>query len=165
MIGKLAVTALCAYSAFGCSNAGLLKQHGRLDIGVRLSGNSAFREAEIKALDYWASVLDIDWRQDETDDCSIEFRPVDSISSFRHDGAFPVAGTHMPNDKRFDGVVYFRYVNGYDKRLVFEHELGHLFGLEHNSDIGSVMYYEPSQSGGYLESSDLSQLKHMHSLR
>lgn len=166
MIGKLAVIGLLAVpSLFCCSNASLLRQHGRLDIGVRFAGNAAFREAEIKALDYWLAVLNLSWHQDETDGCSIEFRPVDSISSFRTDGAFPVAGAHMPSDSRFDGVIYFRYANGYNKLLVFEHELGHLFGLEHDGDQDSIMYYEPSLSGGDLDPSDLKRLKRLHSMR
>lgn len=155
---------LAPASALGCNQARLLANKGHLDLGVRLSGNSQFRQAETDALNYYAGILDMTWHEDYTDACSIEFRPVEHIRSA---GGDVVAIAYQPRLKYFDGVVYYHYTNGYDKTAVFTHELGHLFGLEHNrEDDGSVMSARnPGQSSGKLDSYDLKELGKLHATR
>jgi hypothetical protein len=137
---------------------------GHMELGVKFdTNNQRFKEAAAEALNYWATLLDLSWHEDSDDrTCSIEFRPAEfGVRADNHD---TLAMAHLPDDAKYDGVVYFKLLAHYDAQRVFIHELGHLFGLEHSDARNSPMYFQPENAGVALTSREEKQLAKHHKL-
>jgi hypothetical protein len=141
-----------------------------MDLGVRVSTSNAVLEREFKrAMDFWSQVLDIDWHEVASEDCSIQL--VDGTPQvFAFDGgcACATARSQFPGKPGFQGLVAFNPMLASTPGEMFRdsvHEIGHLFGLRHNPDISSVMFFFDFGQDASLEITDLKALAAMHRLR
>ena len=56
-----------------CDRHSELLKHGHMDLGVRLAtANPVLAEQFRRAMDSWARILDLDWHDDDTQNCSIQ---------------------------------------------------------------------------------------------
>jgi hypothetical protein len=150
-------------------NANLLNRE-HMDLGVRISTSNAVLEREFKrAMDFWARVLDIGWYEVASEDCSIQL--VDGTPEvFAFDGGCvcAVARAQFPGKPGFQGWVAFNPTLASTPDEMFRvsvHEIGHLFGLHHNPDISSVMFFSDFGQDASLDIGDLRALAAMHKLR
>src|SRR5579863_2916953 len=133
----------------------LLKQ-GHMDLGVRLAtANPTLAEQFRRALDSWAAVLDLDWHEDDTQNCSILlmdgprelFQPV-----------YMVARSQLPDRLDFQGCIAFnpaQALNDADLYRISVHEIGHILGLQHSFSATSVMYGLDLEGAPWLDTADL----------
>jgi hypothetical protein len=136
-----------------------------MDVGVRISTtNPALAREFVRALNFWARILDMNWYEDNTSDCSIEL--VDGPPDIYVDGTF--AQSQLPEWKNFQGWIAF------DPRVPLTptemyygsvHEIGHLLGLKHNPSATSVMYGEENDRPEWLDAADIISLAAHHKLR
>src|SRR5580700_8663754 len=81
-------------------HAELLKQ-GHMDLGVRLATtNSLLAEQFRRAMDSWARILDLEWHEDDSRNCSIQL--IDGERQLFHPAAV-VARAQMPDQADFQG--------------------------------------------------------------
>src|SRR5450631_113389 len=56
-----------------CNRHSELLKLGHMDLGVRVATANAFLAEQFRrAMDSWARILDLDWHEDDTQDCSIQ---------------------------------------------------------------------------------------------
>jgi hypothetical protein len=141
-----------------------------VDLGVRISTSNAVLEREFKrAMDFWLQVLDIDWHEVASEDCSIQL--VDGTPDvFAFDGGCSCASarSQFPGEPGFQGWIAFNPMLASTTGEMFRdsvHEIGHLFGLHHNPDISSVMFFSGFGQDAFLDIGDLKALAAMHKLR
>jgi Matrixin len=153
-----------------CAHHADLLNREHMDLGVRISTANAVLEREFKrAMDFWSEVLDIDWYEVASDDCSIQL--VDGTPEvFSFDGGCgcAIARSQFPGEPGFQGWVAFNPMLSSTPREMFRnavHEIGHLFGLHHNPDVSSVMFFSDFGQDASLETTDLKALAEMHRLR
>jgi len=153
-----------------CAHHTDLLSHEHMDLGVRISTSSTLLEHEFKrALDFWSQILDFDWYEVASEDCSIQL--VDGTPEvFAFDGgcACASARSQFPGEPGFQGWVAFNPMVPSTPGEMFRdsvHEIGHLFGLHHNPDISSVMFFTDFGQDASLEITDLKALAAMHRLR
>ena len=153
-----------------CAHHGDLLNREHVDLGVRISTSNAVLEGEFKrAMDFWSQVLDIDWYEVASEDCSIQL--VDGTPEvFAFDGgcACATARSQFPGEPDFQGWVAFNPMLASTPGEMFRHsvhEIGHLFGLHHNPDISSVMFFSDFGQDASLDIGDLKALASMHKLR
>jgi hypothetical protein len=153
-----------------CTHHGDLLSHEYVDLGVRISSSNAVLEREFKrAMDFWLQVLDIDWHEVTSEDCSIQL--VDGTPDvFAFDGgcSCAIARSQFPGEPDFQGWVAFNPMLASTPGEMFRdsvHEIGHLFGLHHNPDISSVMFFSDFGQDASLAITDLKALAAMHRLR
>jgi hypothetical protein len=153
-----------------CAHHGDLLNREHVDLGVRISTSNAVLEREFKkVMDFWSQVLDIDWYEVASEDCSIQL--VDGTPEvFAFDGGCACATAHsqFPGEPGFQGWIAFNPMLASTPEEMFRdsvHEIGHLFGLHHNPDISSVMFFPDFGQDASLEITDLEALAAMHRLR
>ena len=117
-----------------------------------------------RALDFWATVLDMEWHEDSSRACAIQ------IVDGAQDLFIPaqVARAQLPNRFGFQGWIAFNSrisLPPNERFFVAVRELGHLFGLPHNSNASSIMFYLNVDEPFVLDSADLSDLAARHKLR
>ena len=139
-----------------------------MDLGVRISTSDAKIVSQfVRAMDFWAGVLDMDWHEDDSGNCSIQvvegghdlFKAVNEIVAAR---------AQVPGTANFQGVIAFNTqmpLSRTELYMIAVHELGHLFGLQHNPNPMSVMYYMDLEGSESLDASDLTSLAALHKLR
>ena len=140
-----------------CDNNRALSKRGHLDIGVHFS--TAEAKQYKSALDFWTTVLDMTWHVDNTRSCAIEvidrpttmFPPMVIANALTPDGVIEV-------NNRADLSAWESYATAV-------HEIGHLFGLEHNRRARSVMFYLDVAEDAVLDRHDLKVLAKFHKLR
>jgi len=139
------------------------KQH--LKLGVRFGTSNPRLSAEFaRALDFWATVLDMEWREDNSTGCAIEI--VDGRPDLFTTGQ--VARAQLPDRPDFQGWIAVNpniSLSSNDLFFVAVHELGHVLGLRHNPSAWSVMYYLQFDGRLVLNEADLQQLAARHKLR
>lgn len=141
----------------------LKREH--MNLGVRFSTADAGLAADFaRAMDFWAAILDMEWHEEDSRDCSIQI--VDG-----EPGLFPsaeVARAQFPGRPAFQGWIAFnpkKDLPRSERYLVAVHELGHLLGLAHNPSARSVMYYLCLEGAVLLDAADLAALAAHHRLR
>ncbi len=148
-----------------CDRHSELLEKRHLKLGVRFSTSNLRLAAEFaRALDFWATVLDMEWREDNSGSCAIQ------IVDGRPDLFIPgqVARAQLPDRSAFQGWIAFNPNVSLPANEMFftaVHELGHLLGLKHNSSAWSVMFYLQEDEPLFLNKADLGELAACHKLR
>jgi hypothetical protein len=130
------------------------------------TSDPVWAEQQARALNFWSTVLDMNWYPvDKAEDCALAF--VDGNPSFMDTETIGIA--QMPTWKGFQGLIA---VNLSESARTPEqkfrnavHEVGHVWGLEHNPIAASLMC--PYDVGTYkvLMKPDLAALEKRHALR
>jgi len=148
-----------------CEGHSVLLEKGHLNLGVRFStSNPELVTASARELDFWATVLDMEWHEDTSRGCAIQI--IDG-----HPGLFiraQVARGQFPNQSGFQGLIAFNpriSLPASEQFFVAVHELGHLLGLSHNPSASSIMFYLNVDEPFVLDKADLSALAACHKLR
>jgi hypothetical protein len=148
-----------------CNRHSELLKQGHMDLGVRFATANPSLAVEFRrALNSWAKILDLDWHEDDTQNCSIEL--VDGEPSLFEQHM--VARSQFPDRLDFQGWIAFKpaqAVSEADLYRVAVHELGHVFGLRHSSNGFSVMYGLNLEGLDWLDVDDLAALATHHKLR
>jgi hypothetical protein len=139
-----------------------------MDLGVRLATANPFLAAQFRrAMDAWAMILDLDWHEDDSQNCSIEL--VDGESElFQSAPRLMVARSQFPDRLDFQGWIAFNPAQTLDETALYWislHEIGHMFGLQHSSNANSVMYGFAVDDPEWLDAADLASLAAHHKLR
>ena len=140
-------------------------KHEHMDLGVRFSTADLGLATEFaRAMDFWATILDMDWHEENSRDCAIQV--VDGAPDLFKPAQ--AARAQLPGRPAFQGWIAFNpkiVLSETDKYFSAVHELGHLFGLRHNPSPRSVMFYVRLFEHVSLEGVDLSSLARRHKLR
>ena len=143
---------------------------GAMDLGVRIStSNPALARQFENALDFWSGVLDLEWHEEDSQNCSVQvvdgapdlFDSVGSCSCIS-------ARSQVPDRPAFQGWIAFNPGVRLTEREMFVasvHEIGHLLGLPHNPSGSSVMFFLKVEGSLSLDEADLEALASRHKLR
>jgi predicted Zn-dependent protease len=149
-----------------CKRHSELLQQGHMDLGVRVAtANQVLAEQFRHAMDTWASILDLDWHEDESENCSIQL--VDGERQLFQPAAV-AARSQLPDRLFFDGWIAFnpgQTLSAIELYHISLHEIGHVLGLQHSSNAKSVMYSFNLEDQEWLDLSDLAALAQHHKLR
>jgi len=149
-----------------CNRHSELLTQGHMDLGVRVAtANPVLAREFRRAMDTWASVLDLDWHEDDTQNCSIQL--VDGERQLSQPSAI-AARSQLPDRSNFDGWIAFnpgQTLSETEMYRVSLHEIGHVLGLQHSSNAESVMYGFNLDDQEWLDLTDLAALAKHHKLR
>src|SRR5437868_3477084 len=88
-----------------CNRHSELLSQGHMDLGVRLATVNPVLAGQFRrAMDSWASVLDMDWHEDDTQNCSIQL--VDGAKNLFQAAAM-AARSQFPDRLNFQGWIVF----------------------------------------------------------
>ena len=139
-----------------------------MNLGVRISTVNPILAQEFKgAMDFWASVLDLSWHEEDTQNCSMQlvdgqrdlFEPMPDAMAAR---------SQFPDRLDFQGWIVFNPAVTLSKMELYRisvHEIGHMLGLRHNPNTRSLMYDLDLDCSESLDTSDLAALAALHKLR
>jgi Matrixin len=148
-----------------CNRHSELLKRGHMDLGVRLAtANAALADQFRRALDSWARIIDLDWHEEDTQDCSIELVDGDRALFEQH----MAARSQLPDRPDFQGWIAFNpgeSLTGTELYRISVHEIGHMLGLRHSSNDISVMFGLDLDGLDWLDPADLSALASRHKLR
>jgi len=137
-----------------------------MDLGVRVAtANPVLAREFRRAMDTWARVLDLDWHEDDTPNCSIQV--VDGERQLFQPPAI-AARSQFPDRLNFDGWIAFNPGQTLSPMELYQislHEIGHMLGLQHSSNANSVMYSFNLEGQEWLDLTDLTALAAHHKLR
>jgi hypothetical protein len=149
-----------------CNKHSELLKQGHMDLGVRVATtNPMLAEQFRRAMDSWAKILDLDWHEDDTENCSIQLFDGDR-ELFQPVGV--AARSQLPDRNDFQGWIAFnpaQTLSETDLYRISVHEIGHVLGLQHSSSAMSVMYFLDLEGLEWLEPTDLAALATHHKLR
>lgn len=151
-----------------CNRHSELLKHGPMNLGVRVATANPLLAEQFKgALDFWAKVLDLDWHEDDSENCSIEL--VDGARRLFEPMAENMAArSQFPDRRDFQGWIIFNPAVTLSKTELFRisvHEIGHMLGLRHNPNTRSLMYDFDLECSESLDARDLAALAANHKLR
>lgn len=151
-----------------CNHRSELLKHGSLRLGVRFNTTNLVLAKQFRlAMDFWASVLDLEWHEDSTGTCSMELSDGDR-DLFEPTPKSMVARSQFPDRKDFQGWIVFNpavTLTPEEAYRISVHEIGHILGLRHNSNTRSVMYDLDLECSQELDAVDLASLRVHHKLR
>lgn len=142
-----------------------LRKFGHMELGVRFDAVSPIlRDQFGHAMDFWAGVLDMGWHPDETSNCAIRVTE-GSPENFALDDVAQADSLELDT---FGGEISFNpaiSMESSELYMISIHEIGHLFGLEHNPNAMSVMYFMEVDGPERLDETDIAALAVRHKLR
>jgi hypothetical protein len=137
-----------------------------MDLGVRVATTNPSLAGQFRrAMDSWARVLDLDWHEDDTQNCSIQL--VDGERELFQSAAM-AARSQLPDRLDFQGWIAFnpaQTLSETDLYRISVHEIGHMLGLQHSANATSVMYFLNLEGLDWLDATDLAALANHHKLR
>jgi hypothetical protein len=150
-----------------CDRHADLLNRENVDLAVRIStSNTALAQQFARAMDFWTEVLDLEWHEVESEDCSMQL--VDGTPSLFDWCTCMSARSQFPDRPDFEGWIAFNPRLKLTKQEMFldsVHEIGHLLGLPHNPSELSVMYAFELDKAASLDAVDLDALAARHKLR
>jgi len=151
-----------------CRHHSELLKDGRMSWGVRIgTHNQQLAEQFRQALDFWTTVLDMDWHDDDTDNCAIELVDGDKVL-FEAGPDSLAARSQFPDRLNFQGWIVFNPAIRLDKTELYRisvHEIGHMLGLHHSASATSIMYNLELPGPVLLDADDMASLATHHKLR
>lgn len=136
-----------------------------MSLGIKLHvTNPVLRQQFGRAMDFWASLLDMEWHHDETPNCAIHV----SYGAPETFDADDIAQADDPDSDTFRGEIAFNPLSGmtpFQAYLVSVHEIGHLLGLDHNPSPSSVMHAVYLDGPERVERADIAVLSARHRMR
>jgi hypothetical protein len=148
-----------------CDRHGELTNNEHMKLGVRFYTSAPeVRAAFVRAMDFWATVLDMEWYEENSTHCAIQI--VDGGDNLFKSAQ--VARSQFPWRPRFQGWIAFNpkpVLTPSERYTIAVHEVGHMLGLPHNPSARSVMYYLSLDGVLLLDSADLAALSARHKLR
>jgi len=145
----------------------LLKQ-GPMNLGVRVATANPVLAQEFRAaMDFWAKVLDLEWHEERTQNCSLEVIDGDR-ALFEPEPENMAARSQFPDRRDFQGWIAFNpavVLNKMESYRISVHEIGHMLGLRHSTNIKSLMYGFDMDDSEALDMADLAFLAVRHKLR
>jgi hypothetical protein len=151
-----------------CKQHSELLKRGSMNLGVRVAtANPILAEEFRAAMDFWAKVLDLEWHEESTQNCSIEV--VDGERwLFEPEPENMAARSQFPDRRDFQGWIAFNPTVSLDRMESYRvsvHEIGHILGLRHSTHIKSLMYGFDVDDSQLLDLADLASLADRHKLR
>lgn len=148
-----------------CTRHSELLKHGPMSVGVKFSTSNRSIEREFKrAMDFWSSIVDMEWYKDDTAACSINV--VDGTPDILTNSV--IARSQFPEWGDFQGWIAFdprASLSKFEIYVTAVHEIGHMLGLRHNSNASSVMYFLDVDGPEVVDRNDLLSLVEHHQLR
>jgi hypothetical protein len=142
----------------------LLKQE-HMNLGIRfLTSDPHIEVAFTRAMNFWATVIDMEWHVENGQDCSIQIIAGDK-KLFK---PAQVARAQLPSRPAFRGGIALNTLLVLPEEKWYRiavHELGHLLGLPHNLSARSVMFFLYLDGPLLLDTNDLAALAARHKLR